>query len=296
MSGKFKLALVVLAFAALVSVSSLLSSLSPSDGRLPATISEEKFRTFSLLDDEDGDGLSNRDENIWRTNWQNPDTDGDGYSDGEEVLSGHDPTKRGPDDLLNSDRSLTERMSSLLLGGYIKGDLKPESSQYDTALAAIVDEIFNEHERRNTFIVEQLEIVEVSTESMATYAESTADALSELFYPSGIAVYELMQANQRDSLSTEQIRGAADSVDRHAATYAAIPVPKSLGEHHRRGLTLLRMIEQELRTWEQSESHDPLSATLSATRLGILVTDGFELFLRSYVQALEAEYGTPSGT
>ncbi len=37
------------------------------------------------LDDEDNDGITNREETYWGTNPSNPDTDGDGLKDGEEV-------------------------------------------------------------------------------------------------------------------------------------------------------------------------------------------------------------------
>lgn len=41
--------------------------------------------------DDDGDGLSDADENIFGTDPLNPDTDGDGVSDGQEVTDGSDP-------------------------------------------------------------------------------------------------------------------------------------------------------------------------------------------------------------
>jgi hypothetical protein len=50
--------------------------------------------------DDDGDGLSNADENTWGTDPKNPDTDGDGYKDGEEVKAGHNPTIPAPNDKL----------------------------------------------------------------------------------------------------------------------------------------------------------------------------------------------------
>lgn len=50
--------------------------------------------------DNDGDGLTNGDEQLWGTNINNPDTDGDGFRDGEEVRARHNPTIPGPNDLL----------------------------------------------------------------------------------------------------------------------------------------------------------------------------------------------------
>ena len=62
--------------------------------------------------DADKDGLTNREESTWNTDFENPDSDGDGFLDGEEVASGHDPLKPGPDDalLLGSDVNVTDKV------------------------------------------------------------------------------------------------------------------------------------------------------------------------------------------
>jgi hypothetical protein len=58
--------------------------------------------------DQDNDGLTDWQEEIYKTDMLNPDTDNDGYLDGEEVLSGYDPTKPAPDDKL-SDKAINPR-------------------------------------------------------------------------------------------------------------------------------------------------------------------------------------------
>jgi hypothetical protein len=50
--------------------------------------------------DTDRDGLSDWEETLWKTDAENPDTDLDGTPDGEEVESGRDPTRAGPDDTI----------------------------------------------------------------------------------------------------------------------------------------------------------------------------------------------------
>ena len=52
------------------------------------------------LRDSDNDGLKDWEEELFKTNPNNPDTDNDGYIDGEEVNSGHNPLVKAPGDML----------------------------------------------------------------------------------------------------------------------------------------------------------------------------------------------------
>lgn len=60
----------------------------------------QNFSIENVIDDYDYDGLADWEEEIYKSSPTNPDTDGDGYLDGEEVASGFDPTKKGPNDKL----------------------------------------------------------------------------------------------------------------------------------------------------------------------------------------------------
>lgn len=53
---------------------------------------------LNSLEDRDGDGLTNSEEEALGTDSENSDTDGDGYSDGEEIKGGYDPLIATPDD------------------------------------------------------------------------------------------------------------------------------------------------------------------------------------------------------
>jgi hypothetical protein len=48
--------------------------------------------------DNDNDGLRDWEEDLYKTDPNNPDTDGDGYSDGEEINSGRNPLVKAPGD------------------------------------------------------------------------------------------------------------------------------------------------------------------------------------------------------
>lgn len=52
--------------------------------------------------DSDNDGLKDWEEELYRTDPNNPDTDNDGYLDGEEINSGHNPLVKAPGDELGS--------------------------------------------------------------------------------------------------------------------------------------------------------------------------------------------------
>jgi len=51
-----------------------------------------------LARDDDGDGLKNWEEALFRTDPANSDTDADGTPDNEEITQNRDPLKKGPDD------------------------------------------------------------------------------------------------------------------------------------------------------------------------------------------------------
>jgi len=61
-------------------------------GNKTSKISQENLK------DNDNDGLKDWEEELYKTNPNNPDTDADGYLDGEEVNSGHNPLVKAPGD------------------------------------------------------------------------------------------------------------------------------------------------------------------------------------------------------
>lgn len=140
MTAKIKLIFGALGLVALVSVLSLYGKLR-SGSSLDVSPSRNKM-DMSLETDADHDGLSDAEESIWGTDFQNPDSDGDGFKDGEEVLSGHDPMKKGPDDLIDAG-NITNALSGLALAGLVEGSLKPSSSDYAKSLNSIADSLAN---------------------------------------------------------------------------------------------------------------------------------------------------------
>src|SRR3989344_6053753 len=133
MANKFKLFVGFLALIAMFSVLSFFNSFRNSSSIVKTANILKSSLSFEVDSDEDHDGLTNKEESYWNTDFQNPDTDSDGFKDGEEVVSGHDPLIPGPDDLLNNG-NLTDKLSSLTLSGLYEGSLTPGDPNYDKSL------------------------------------------------------------------------------------------------------------------------------------------------------------------
>src|SRR3990167_1633294 len=129
MTNKIKLFVGFLGLIALVSVFSFFNSFGNSSSTFLKPLTGSVLEAVDQ--DADKDGLANREESYWNTDFQNPDTDGDGFLDGEEVASGHDPLIPGSDDFLPTDANLTKKLSSLTLAGLYEGSLKSDSPNYD---------------------------------------------------------------------------------------------------------------------------------------------------------------------
>lgn len=78
-------------------------------------ISQTSFGEKNFFEDQDGDDLSDQEEELYGTDSTNPDTDGDGYSDGAEVASGYNPLKSAPGDKIIVSAAEVERAEEEVL-------------------------------------------------------------------------------------------------------------------------------------------------------------------------------------
>lgn len=302
-----KFALVVLAFMTPVSLSLLFSAIEiPNSKPLDASIVQQ-YAPRTILDDTDGDGLSNRDENLWRTDWRNPDTDGDGFKDGEEVLSGHDPTKPGPNDFLDVSQNVTKRISTLLAGGIISGDIQPDSPDNIHYLDEIVGTVFDEYKKFTlTPRHVELNVVESSSISMKLYVAAMAPHWKETFPESirftenYLGLYGSVDAARTEQLLNDEKRykkmltestRLSTEFQELAQSLQDIPVPEAMANAHRNSVLLLRAMAEQIRI-ASSHKEDPVGATLATTALASLATRTSAAFIYDYIETLRIAVNT----
>lgn len=150
--------------------------------------------SFATDIDPDKDGLSNIDESYWNTDFQNPDTDGDGFLDGEEVASGHDPTKPGPDDSLK-DMNLTQELAELTSAGLYEGSLKITDSGLDKSLASLVNYATDNTDLAINSLVSSsiLKIVDSSRENQDRYLNNMYNVIKSFATAYGNELNNLKQ-------------------------------------------------------------------------------------------------------
>lgn len=169
MANKFKLFVGFLALVAVFSIYNVFNSFSKKSFNV-TTKNISGTLSFAVDEDADKDGLANREESYWNTDFQDPDTDGDGFLDGEEVASNHDPLIPGPNDIINNS-NLTDKLSKLTLSGLYEGSLRPDSPNYDKSLndmaLAVMDDAVKSLSPK--IDLNQLQIVGSSKENQEKY-------------------------------------------------------------------------------------------------------------------------------
>ncbi len=216
--------------------------------------------------DHDHDGLSNTEESIWNTDFQNPDTDGDGFLDGEEVLSGHDPTIPGPKDSID-DLNITEKAVDLVAAGLLAGDLKPSenNANYENAIQdislATIDDFYN---TQQPFSAPVPRTTRDTQESQETYLNTLAEVIkTELldflisYVPSGAGNISqskdyFLQKSIRFKTSLEKL--------------SVLDVPRSWTSTHKKILELLYKLAAHYRSIGSFDT-DPLKAFLALNEL-----------------------------
>jgi hypothetical protein len=283
MSGKLKGLFAVLglsALAALVFVVSLAGGDSSPRQRQVAAIA-------APVTDTDADGLADSEENYWKTDFRNPDSDGDGFKDGEEVLSGHNPAKAGPDDALNRYKNVTEQAGALLAGALAAGDLNPNDPDYQAAIEHLAKRAIEQFQENAEFVPDSFKQGKSDHDSVLNYGFTTARLIRTLFSQTSdafvgvvgvvgdVEIYNLSKLKETDAARYEQFVTAIDaeiaSLEIRIAEVKEVPVPPSMADAHRNILLLLRGTQQQYRLLRQL-NQDPMQGVLALQTINELVT------------------------
>lgn len=218
--------------------------------------------------DSDSDGLMDWEENIYGTSINSTDTDGDGYLDGEEVLSNHDPAKKGPNDLLvkkqgvltkeeQDKKTATDAFARIALQNFLTNpaaqnwqNMSPE--ELDRKLK---DDFGNNPEVINDFRAQMrdvlYEFVPVGLEEKIKISDKSSSDDEQKYATQFTKIIEDAQAKYKDVPELSVIITAAFEktdfvkIDRAIAYYnelygefLKITSPKTLATPHREGLML----------------------------------------------------------
>src|SRR3989344_4201446 len=256
MPNKIKIFLGFLALIALFSVYNVFNSLGGKTTPVAVIGIENPLPVPDS--DADHDGLTNREESYWNTDFQNPDTDGDGFKDGEEVASGHNPLKPGPNDLLNKSPNLTEKIQNLVVGGLYSEDLKPDNKNFDSSIgtisAVIIDDFYQSQPSQHP----QLILIDNSKENQELYLKNTAQIIKQLL----LTPHEDIESDTTGDQYIVLLSGLRDNLRDAYQNLVQISVPKSWQETH---YDLLNIINRSLVDYESLGSYqsDPYRAYLA---------------------------------
>lgn len=205
--------------------------------------------------DQDGDGLTDLLENIYRSDPANPDTDGDGTKDGEEVEEGRDPTiKRDPAvagasdsfDFSAAEGLLAEESYSRKYVATLPADVSREDLLDQDRIAAFVEEVRGELVKT----VDDSEIT-ISSASDGKAVAAYLDAVSANTNPkvttvTNAEIDEAFRLNYQLG-QNEEIDIIIDSLQGNVAVLEETAVPQPALELHKRLLGSSRALLENVR-------------------------------------------------
>jgi len=260
--------------------------------------------------DTDQDGLTDWQEEIYKTDPNNPDTDKDGYLDGEEVMSGYDPLKPAPDDKL-SDKSLNPRPAAGSLGTNLTdefakalseaikqssaSDFQSDSSGnvslinnnlVDNALAAALVK------SPQLYFVPTLQDsdIKISNETTISAGQNFVSQVANILaakIPQEKSAIEVAQISvqQKDYSELDKyIKGYAESF----SVLKEIPVPANWKEIHKKNLALI-LVSANIFQSIKSIDQDPLKALLSLQQYQQEIIPGFKTMADEMIKLISEQ-------
>lgn len=234
-----------------------------------------------LLNDSDQDGLQNWEEQLYRTDPNNPDTDGDGTLDGEEVKTGRDPLIKGPDDsiakaeeenkALNSSSNLTNKIFQEFIreGGAATMFEQKIPAGAKKALSEKVSQMVSEEQKTTAYDPEKIGEIKISQDTSPEATKKYLYAVSGIF-DRNTNVEEKTDAldlyleilNSGDFERLKELVPYRENTEKTALELRGLIVPKNLEWFHRKEIWYMEEIARHIRSFENSEI-DPASALAS---------------------------------
>lgn len=280
-------------------------------GTLPAAEQAQNPPTDgALLDtgDNDQDGLTNSEEQVWGTDTNNPDTDGDGYLDGEEVVANHDPNKPAPDDLLTAPgttqpplNQVPPSLTTLTTAGierffsddvdlsaapvnltneynnqYPETDRSPATMSEFAAKQAVITKL---PRPQDSALPETRETTPALVEQYLTVANNQTALANPSTYSS--AQYELYRNN-----NTAPMNGIVNTINLYRTSLQGVPVPEIAAPVHTLLLgytALLANTFERIALWNE----DPVTSMVAARQLEAIDRTYYPI-IQNELQRLEA--------
>ncbi len=209
--------------------------------------------TTATLVDSDADGLMDDREERYYTDLHKADTDGDGYLDGEEVISGYDPTRKDSGGIGNG--NVTDIFAERLIAGIYAGDLDPkkkDSPEYTKGLDLVSLTTVTDAKERIAIVDSALDLLIVpdTLENITDYGNFIkANVLG--------GEMKLRLATQQDfldkaleyieedkiPLAINIFKNNKEFFGSRAESWSATAVPEGFGKFHQEFLKYLKMME-----------------------------------------------------
>jgi len=238
--------------------------------------------------DTDGEGLKDWEENLWKTDINNPDTDGDGTNDNDEIIQNRDPLKKGPNDFIQKNNSNQDENKNLtetditsreLLLGYLSlkqsGNLTSENEK--NLINTIIDKRFN-NQKQTTYIVSDIKITKNEDKKiLQKFSDDLINILKENSnFESDIIILKkaLDNKNEKELL---KIDNSIKIYNKIKNSLLKITVPEKISQNY---LIILNCLENIIQNSEKIKNtfNDPINSLVGVgeyTKNEKEITDNF---------------------
>lgn len=242
----------------------------------------EKIAQTVTQSDQDGDGLFDWEESLWKTDPENPDTDGDGTPDGDEVNIGRDPITPGPDDAIDRERisvltdeavakagpnNLTATFARNFFIEYAKTKQAKLPVAAMTASEGRIQNMLPEDPFAKKSMLFNDGDIEISPSDDVFALRAYGNAFGSIISAHRLPDEDLMQIFYRsvksgDKTDLAKLSNASEAIEGMSKDLLLLPVPKSLAQNHISQLNTLSDVDEIYRGMHNVFS-DPLTGMVA---------------------------------